>query len=134
MSVDQNKAIVRRFLDEAWNQSNPLIADEVISPGYVLHGSSQSPGPEGVKQLMAAFRAAFTEIQSEFEDVFGEGDRVAVRWSTRAVHCGDFMGIEPSGQAVNYSGIDIFRLEKGQIVERWSSSDNLGMLQQLGAV
>src|SRR5215210_6351077 len=134
MSVDENKAVVRRFLDEAWNRSNPLIADELIGPGYVLHGSGQPPGPEGVRRLMTSFRDAFTEIKADFEDVFGEGDRVAVRWATRAVHCGDFMGIEASGQAINYTGIDIFRLENGQIVERWSSSDKLGMLQQLGAV
>lgn len=134
MSTEANKAIVIRFLNEAWNKGNPAIADELISPDYVLHGSGQTPGPEGVKRLIAMFRDAFPDARSTFDDVFAEGDRVAVRWATHATHQGEFFGIRPTGREMVYSGIDIFRLQGGKIIERWSSSDTLGLLRQLGAM
>jgi steroid delta-isomerase-like uncharacterized protein len=68
------------------------------------------------------------------EDQVAEGDKVVTRWTATGTHKGELMGIPPSGKKVRVTGIAIDRLEDGKIVESWSSFDQLGMLQQIGAI
>jgi steroid delta-isomerase-like uncharacterized protein len=123
---------VRRFLEEAWNKGNPDIASEVLASDYAFHGSGMPPGPDGARRLISMFRSAFPDARATFDDVIGEEDKVVVRWTTQATHGGEFFGVAPTGRTVTYAGIDIFRLDGGMIVERWSMSDNIGLMQQLG--
>jgi predicted ester cyclase len=92
------------------------------------------PGPQGLKALAGAIQAAFSDGRSAIDDIVAEGDRVAWRWTYRARHTGDFQGIPASGKEVALTGITIDRIVDGKFVERWSVTDNLGFLQQLGAI
>ncbi|HMA34126.1 MAG TPA: ester cyclase [Chloroflexia bacterium] len=136
MSVEANKAIVRRFLEEAWNQKNPAVADELLAPTYVYRSSESAAvlGPAESKQLIGLFATAFPDAAATIEGIVAEADQVAVRWTIHATHQGDFGGLPPTGKRVVMVGMEFFRLEGGQIVERWSNSDTLGLLQQLGVV
>jgi steroid delta-isomerase-like uncharacterized protein len=92
------------------------------------------PGPAGLKPIIAGFRAAFPDLQVTVEDQIAEGDKVVTRYTMRGTHQGAFMGLPPTGKHVTVSGIQIERVVQGQIVEHWRKSDDLGMMQQLGAV
>ena len=137
MSTDTNKAIIRRWLDEGWSQGNLAVADELIDPNFVVHGAggqTVSSGPEGVKQLVATWRAGFPDGQMSVDDLFAEGDKVVIRMTWRGTHQGDFYGIAPTGRQVVVTSMGIDRVVNGKIVEGWGEVDMLGMYQQLGAV
>jgi steroid delta-isomerase-like uncharacterized protein len=79
------------------------------------------------------YRSAFSDIEDIVEDMIGEGDRVATRWTLRVTHTGEFRGIPATGKRITITGIGIFRFsEEGKVVESWDSLDQLGMLRQLG--
>jgi predicted ester cyclase len=93
--LEQNKAIVRRLLEELSNTGNPDVADEVFTPGYVDHTPS-NPGLSGIenaKKSVRDWRAAFPDTLNTVEDMIAEGDGVAAHWIKRATHRGEFMGI-----------------------------------------
>ncbi len=134
---EENKAIVRRFFDEVWNQDDLAVADVVVTPDQVNHdpGLPGMPaGPEGLKYLVRTFRAAFPDLQFTVEDQVAEGDRVVTRWTMRGTNTGSFLGLPATGRSVAVSGINIDRLANGKLVEHWRSADQLGMLQQLGLI
>ncbi len=136
MSTEENKAIVRRFYEEVMNQGDLSVVDEIVAPHMVDHSPGYPEyhtGPEGIKQTVTAYRAAFPDMHDVVEDVIAEGDKVTVRWSGRGTHRGELMGMEPSGKDVTLTGITVYRIEDGKIVERWSEADELGMMRQLDA-
>ncbi|HYN88066.1 MAG TPA: ester cyclase [Ardenticatenaceae bacterium] len=91
-------------------------------------------GWEGAKLFYTSFAAAFPDVQLTFDDIITEGDRVAIRYHAVMTHLGEFQGIPPTGKRVTLAGITILRFAGGKVVERWSESDFLGMLQQLGVI
>jgi steroid delta-isomerase-like uncharacterized protein len=138
MSVEKNKETFRRYVDEVWKEENLGIADEVFAEKYLSHqsdGTVLERGPEDVKKFVTEYRSAFSDIENTVEDMIGEDDKVVNRWSLQATHTGDFRGIPATGKRVTINGIGIFRFsEDGKVVESWDSLDQLGMLQQLGAL
>jgi predicted ester cyclase len=82
---------------------------------------------------MAETLASFAHMNCTAEDIIAEGDKVAIRWSWRGIHKGEYMGIAPTGKQVTMTGISILRIVGGKIVEEWGESDNLGFMEQLGA-
>ena len=135
--TSDNKELMARYFKEAWNEGKLDILDELIAPGYVNHNPAFPDlpnGPEGVKPIMAGFRASFPDLRFVIEDQIEEGDRVVTRFTLRGTQTGDFMGIPPTGRRVELSGIQIERIVDGKIVEHWRISDDLGMLTQLGIV
>jgi steroid delta-isomerase-like uncharacterized protein len=135
MSLEQKKAVVRRCWQECFNKRNLAIVDEFVATDYVWHGPSQEvSGPEGIKQLITVFLTAFPDLQMTFEDQVGEGDKIASRWTMRGTHQGDLFGIPPTGKQVTFTGLVISRMVGNQITEEWEHFDQLGLLQQLGAV
>ena len=136
MSVEENRAIVRRFVEEVQSGGNIDAIDELCSPEFINH--TAPPGVpsncEGIKQVMAMFRQAFPDSYFTVEDMVAEGDKVATRKTFRGTHQGEFMGIPPSGQQVSIGLIDIVRISHGKVVEHWAIGDNLGMMQQLGVI
>jgi predicted ester cyclase len=131
-----NKAIVRRFVEEVQNQGNLVVVDELVAPSFVNHTppSGVPPDQEGIKFLTQMFRAAFPNGAMTIEDMLAEGDRVVTRKTFRGTHTGDLMGIPSTGKQVTIELIDIVRLAHGKVIESWSAADNLGMLQQLGVI
>ncbi|HXF61334.1 MAG TPA: ester cyclase [Caldilineaceae bacterium] len=137
MSSTENKALVRRFLEEVANQGNLAVIDELYAPSYRNH-RHLPPGVAadraGWKQLMAIYRAGFPDLHFTIEDEIAEGDKVVIRWAVTGTQRGAFMGMAPTGKPIAVGGIWISRISDGQISEEWGVSDQLGMLQQLGVV
>jgi steroid delta-isomerase-like uncharacterized protein len=136
MSSEQNKAIVRRAFEEPW-KGNLDVVDELIATNYVGHDPANPEplrGPEGVKEFVSVYRAAFPDARITVEQQLAEGDLVATRWSGRGTHEGELMGISPTGKQTTVTGLTISRLEGGKIVEEFQNWDTFGMMQQLGVV
>jgi steroid delta-isomerase-like uncharacterized protein len=136
MSTEENKAIVRRFV-EAFNTGNPDIVDETVATDFVLHDPGLPEdlrGPEGAKQWVNMFHTGFPDIHVTIEDLVAEGDKVAKKYTCRGTHKGEFAGIPPTGNQVAVPGISIYRIAGGKIAELWMSYDSLGTMQQLGVV
>ncbi len=138
MSTEENKAIVRRYWEEAWNKGNLAVVDELVAADFDGHPQPSDPdfgrGPEGVKRLVGMYRAAFPDVQMTIEDMLAERDRVLVRWTGRGTHTGELMGIPATGKSATVTGMFLSRIADGKIVEGWGNFDALGMLQQLGVV
>ncbi|HEU5318409.1 MAG TPA: ester cyclase [Chloroflexota bacterium] len=110
--------------------------DDILAPDVVDHGVDgveELRGPAAVREALAAFRESFPDATLRVEDVFAsaDGEKVAVRWTVSATQRGAFQGIPASGRGVRMSGIDVLRVVDGRVAERWGSSDELGLLQQL---
>lgn len=133
---EENKAIVRRLFEEAWNQGKGEVIDEVIAVDHVDHYSPPGfpPGVEGFKQQLTMYRTAFPDIHFTIEDQVTEGDKVVTRWTARGTHQGELMGILATNKEATVTGIQIDRLAGGKIVEHWGIFDQLGLMQQLGVV
>jgi steroid delta-isomerase-like uncharacterized protein len=128
--------VVNRFFYDIWNAGNVDLVDEVLSPGFVNHIrlEGQRPGREGMKQLLQRWRLAFPDASVSVDLMLHEGDRVAARYTARGTHRDAFLGIPASGKPVEFTGIHIFRVENGKLVEGWGYLDLATLLMQLGAL
>ena len=136
MSIEENKAVVRRFFEELLSTDDLAVADELLSPGFRFYFAG-SPDPmdlESYKEFLVARRAAFPDRRFVVEDMIAEGDKVSARFTMRGTHKGEFRGIAPTGKEVTMTGIDIIRLTEGKMVEDRVEVDQLGMMRQLGVV
>ena len=135
MSVEENKALVRRWVD-LWNTGNLDAVGEFVTPDYVRHDPNgpEVRGPEAERQLVAMYLAAFPDLRFTVEHLLAEGDTVLARLTARGTHRGELLGIPPTGKQVTVAVMDLFRLAGGKIAEQWVAMDALGLLQQLGAV
>jgi steroid delta-isomerase-like uncharacterized protein len=124
MSAEENKAIVRRYLEDAWNNGNVDAVDQLFVPELA----------EGIKQQILAFRAGFPDWHCEIDDFIVEGDKVVNRWTGTATHTGTLFGIPPTGKKVTVEGITIHRIQNGKITNDWSQGNQLQLMQQLGVV
>jgi steroid delta-isomerase-like uncharacterized protein len=131
---EANKAIIRRHYAELWSQGNLAVADDYVAVDRIDHNSPPGipPGRAGLKQFVAMMHRAFAP---EFtpDALVAEGDLVVGRWTMRGIHRGPFMGIPPTGRPIVMTGVDVFRIVDGQMVEIWHYEDTLGLLKQLGA-
>jgi steroid delta-isomerase-like uncharacterized protein len=129
---DQDKAIVCRFFREI-DRGNVSIVDELCAPNHLFHTPGSPPlDATGHKQLLEMHRSAFADWTQSIEDMIAEGDKVVTRFTFRATHKGDLMGIPATGKQIAIAAVAIDRLAGGKIVEEWTVFDSLGMLQQLG--
>lgn len=135
MSIAAHKAIASRFGTDLWGRGDLTVADDLFAPDLIDHNPlpGQEPGGEGAKQVVAAFRAAFPDLQITNDDLIAEGDKVVLRWTATGTHQGELMGLAATGKQVRMTGIDILKIEGGKIVERWGEYDALGLMQQLTA-
>lgn len=133
-STSSPEAVVRRWTEDLWNGQLELI-DDVFAPDVVDHNPlpGQAPGRDGQRQAIELFRSAFPDLSVTADDVIVSGRSAAVRWSANGTHQGEVLGVAPTGRRVTMSGIDIVRIERGRITERWGEFDTLGLLTQLGA-
>ncbi len=132
MSVEEHKVLVRRFFDEIVNGGNLAVVDEIFAPTFPA-------GLEGVKATASMWRTAFPDLQLTIEDLIADGDHVVARLTIRGTHRGALTSrmlgtIAPTGRQATWTGIDIFRIAGGRIVERWNERDLVGLLQQLGVI
>ena len=135
MSTEENKALVRRLIEEGINQKNLAVFDELCAPDFVLHNAALTvQGREAVKQFFSSYLTAIPDVHMTIEGMIAEGDTVAFRHTFRGTHKGELMGIPPTGKQVNVTGIDIIRIASDRIVEQWTNADDLGAMQQIGVI
>ena len=138
MSTEENKAVLRREVEELYNHTGNLdVVEEIFSPEYVSHEptSGEVRGIEGARRFAATFREAFPDLQNAIEDMVAEGDKVAMRFGGSGTHLGETEAFgPPTGKRMKITGITIKRLTDGKIVEAWTNFDALGMMQQLGVI
>jgi steroid delta-isomerase-like uncharacterized protein len=136
MSIEENKAIVRRFFEELLSTDNFSVADEILAPDFrfFFAGGPDPMDLQSYKDFLVMRRAAFPDRRFTVEEMVAEGDKVSARFTMRGTHEGELRGIAPTGKAVTMTGIDIIRLHEGQIVEDRVEVDQLGMMQQLGVI
>jgi predicted ester cyclase len=137
MSAEENKAIVQRFNElfgECWRTGNVDILDEVLAPDFVYHSPGAAPDLRGFKLSLLMLSVGLHDLRYMVEDLFAEGDKVADRMTWQATHQAELMGFPPTGNTVTGTEMHISRIAEGKIVERWGQGDNLGLMQQLGAV
>ena len=135
---DQNEKLAHRFHMDIFQEGKMDVADEILSPNFVNHFPGNPPemqrGPDGMKRLAVALRTAFPDMQIIHDDVITQGDKVIIRWSMTGTQDGELFGVPPTGKSVSITGIDIFRVDAGKIVELWQNWDQMGMMQQLGVI
>jgi steroid delta-isomerase-like uncharacterized protein len=133
---EENKALVRRQLEEVFNKHNPGAVDQFFGPDYVNH--SALPGMpndrDGLKASVSGFLSAFPDLKVTSDFQVAEGDKVVMRYTATGTHTGELMGMPATGKRVHMTGISIARVAGGKIVEEWNEADMMGMMQQLGVV
>jgi predicted ester cyclase len=132
MTSDANKELVRRLYDDYLSPGQLDRLTEIVSPDFV--GVGPQRGPAAFSGTVGALRDAFPDLRYTVEDLVGEGDRVAVRWSWRGTHTGAFRGVAPTGTQVVSTGFAIFEIADGKLARAWLETDRLGFLMAIGAV
>ena len=132
---EENKAIVRRLIEDTWNKKNRSLIDEVIAPDYVGHNpGGDLHGLDGARQLYDIYTTGFPDFNLAIEELMAEGDSVTVRWTFSGTHEGDLMGVPPSGNQVSVNAFGTFRITGGKIAEDHLLWDTLSLMQQVGAI
>jgi steroid delta-isomerase-like uncharacterized protein len=138
MSIEENKATFRRYVEEVWVKGNLDAADEIFAERYLSHPSNapaEERTPEDVKKFVSEWRSSFSDTENVIEDMIGEGDKVLNRWRIQATHSGVFRGIPATNKRITVTGMGLFRFsDDGKVVESWDNFDQLGMMQQLGVI
>ncbi len=136
--TDEKTTLADRFHMDIFQAGRLDIADEIVAPGFVIHAPGYPPewteGPEGTKQLAAAIIEGIPDRRIAHHETIAEGDLVMVRWSMTGTHGGELMGVPATGRPIAVTGFDLFRVEKGKLAELWQNWDQLGLMQQIGAV
>jgi predicted ester cyclase len=134
----ENKALIRRWFDEVWNQGRQEMIGQLRAPNATAtglgEGNSVSQGPGPFQTFYSNLRGALPDLRVKIEDILADGDKVAVRLSAEGTHRGDTFDSIPTGRKVRITGITIVRIADGMIVESWNSLDQLGLLTQLGVI
>lgn len=135
MAVEANKQAIERFNEAVWGRGDLDVVDEVYGSDLVWHSAPPGLAPtrEGLRMMIAGFRAAFSDVVSRVDEQIAEGDMVTWRWTFEGTHSAELMGVPATGSRVLFAGVSIDRFADGRSVERRDFADMLGLLQQLGA-
>jgi len=130
------KEATKRYGEEVFNQGNLATADELLADDVVDHDPApgQPAGAEGMKQFATMLRGAFPDLHAEIDEIIEEGDIVAFRYTVSGTHEGEFNGIAPTGRKIQVRAMEFLRFSDGKMVERWGVTDQIGLLEQLGAL
>ena len=133
MSREINLAAQDRFR-HAINTGEFGVFDEIVAPNSIDHDPApgQVDGPDGFRSLFGGLRSAFPDLNVSVEHMVADDDNVTFAYTVSGTHRGEFMGSAPTGKHFAVRGVQIGRFSDGKLVERWGSTDQLGILQQLG--
>ncbi len=132
MSLEENKALVRKVIEAVINNQNLDLLDDLSAQDYFDH--THQLGLEGVKRFMNMIFEAFPDWHETIEDIVAEGDKVWVRAEATGTHTGEYRGIAPTGKKVTGTGVNIYRIVDGKFVEGWAVEDWMDFLMQLGVI
>ena len=132
---EQNKSVVRRIVEEHWNEKKPSLVAElfdakatVYTPDGPLHGL------DGASQLLAAYSTAFPDFRLNIDELLADGDKITLRWTFTGTQNGPLGGIAASGKSVSVPGIAIFQVASGKAREVRMLWDKYALMQQIGAL
>ncbi len=134
MSIEKNKVLLRRYVEEVLNKRNVDAVHKFFAINCVDHTAplGTPPGISGIKQLLAATLEAFSNLHVTIEDMIAEGDKVVSRFKGRGTHTTEFMGVAPTGKELTMMQVNIDYITEGKIVEHWGFADQIALMQQLG--
>ena len=118
-SMSKNKALMHRIYEEMWNMSNPSLAVEIFER------------PEGVERFVSQFLLSFPDLQHTIEGMIEEGDQVAVQFTARGTHQGQWLHFPPTGKSIQYTGVTVACIEGGKIVRHHTWWDKMGLVEQI---
>jgi predicted ester cyclase len=136
-AIETNEAVVRRFIEDAFNGRDLDVLDEIVAEGVTNHDPpfpGLPAGRKGLTQVCAGFWSAFPDIHATAVHLIADEDKVGSVVSLRGTHQGELMGLSPTSREVNVRVVEIFRVTGGQIAERWGVVDRTALMAQLGAV
>jgi steroid delta-isomerase-like uncharacterized protein len=128
---DENKALVRRWIEEGFNRQNLAVLDELIAEQFTVNG--QTIGRDGLRMSMSRHLMGFPDLRVTIDDILAEGSKVGVWYTAEGTHRGEFEGIPATGKRVKWSGFDLLTVEHGKITQARFISDFFGLMTQLGA-
>jgi predicted ester cyclase len=136
MSIDKNKLLIRRYIEEVINTGNIDEIEKFIAPNYVeVHEGTRHPiGIEGAKRHILGVRQTYPDLHLTVEQQIAEDEWVATCITARGTHKGSWLGIKPTGKAVSFTGVNINRVVDGRIVEHSGAANLLGPLLEIGAI
>ena len=135
MSIEQNKAMIRRLFEEGFNKRDWHAFESIMSPEFINYDMPMPQrGPVGFRAVVEMFTTAFPDMAITIDELIGEGDLVMTRGTFTGTNTGSFMNMPPTGRQVNVKYIDIWRIRDGLLMENWVRLDELGMMRQLGLI
>ena len=131
---DENKDVVRRFVDEVLAAGRIEAIDELVAPDFVSHTWGMTDaGRDALSSKTPQVHSRLADVEMTIEDLVADGDRVVVRLTSAATPTGEFMGVPAAGKRYTIGEIHWFRVRDGQVVEHWHQMDGLGLMRQIGA-
>jgi predicted ester cyclase len=131
-AAEANKATIRAFFEEVWNQGNEEAIDRFIAENAAGNDPDFGVGREGFKRQWRQWQEGFSDLRFTIEEIVAEGDTVVARWTLTGTHDGPFLGLAPTGRAIRVAGMSLDHLQDGILVSGFDGWDNLGLRQQLG--
>lgn len=129
--------VLERLYEDVWNGANPDRAAELVHEEYRIHDralAEELRGPELYRTLATTTREIFPDATFTIEDTVASAEKVAVRWTMAGTHEGPAFGVDATFERVEFTAIEINRFEQGKLVETWTQSDQLGLMEQVGAI
>lgn len=118
--LEENKEMVKRIYKAIWNEQNMAFIADHFAGDFLGHATVEIHGPSGLLPWVTTLLDALPNGEFIIRDQIAEGDKVATRWVARGVQSGEFEGLPPTGKIVSITGIDLFRIAHGKIIEAWS--------------
>jgi steroid delta-isomerase-like uncharacterized protein len=133
VSLEDNKTLYRRIVEEVWNSCNLTAVDQFIDTNCIFHAFEKDlKGPEQFRQYAEELLAVFPDIHFAIEDLIAERDMVASHWMATGTQKGEFMEIPATNKNVKFQGATILRMAGGKVVELWAYWDRISVMKQLG--
>jgi len=133
MTIEDNKALVRQFIEDVFGRGRLAAVDELVAQDFVPHTYPGTTDRDGLKRAMERVSKGLANASFTIDDMIAEGDRVAVRLTASATQVGEFMGMPATGKRYTIEEIHVFGLRDGKIAEHWHQFDQMGLMRQLGA-
>ena len=136
MSAEDNKAVVRRLIEEVYNEGNLDVVDDLVAPDVFNHPAvpEHQHCIDGFKHVMERVRTFSSDVHYDMDDIIAEGEKVGVRMTQSGTHTGTVRDIPPTGKRYSVDYVHWFRLAEGKVAELWTVRDDLSRLQQLGLI
>jgi steroid delta-isomerase-like uncharacterized protein len=134
-----NAEFIHRWFEEVWNNKREDVIDEMFAEDGVANGLNDAEGnplrgPEGFKVLHRAFVSAYPDLRITVEDTVVQGNKIAARCRVTGSHAGEGIGVAPTNQPIEFTGMTIVEVKDGKIVEAWNEFNFMEMYRQLGAL